>query len=250
MAIDLTWSKGLCPQKTFYLRPTWDPDFVHLALFSAGVISTETLLWQVIDWLSKGKITEWMEWFSQTDAPETFLGRVFLFAVVVAISEELLFRGFFVTAFYQWGPAWAVIFSSIIFAVLHQPAVMPGAFVIGVVAALAVLRYDSLVPAVLIHAAGNLLPQLVGKYHDLVKASWAEIICVGGRLAVVVVVFVFRHRLAWLWHEFRSLWQEFTEKPKSGARFSELIRQWPWVLLSVILGIQLIFMLLVPFIEP
>jgi hypothetical protein len=29
-----------------------------------------------------------------------------------------------------------------------------------------------------------------------------------------------------------------------------LIRQWPWVLLSVILGIQLIFMLLVPFIEP
>lgn len=249
VAIYLTWSKGLCLKKTFYLRSIWDPDFGYLALFSAGLKSLTLLVLQTVDWLTKGRLGEWMEWFSRSDLSGSFMGSVLVLAVLVPITEELLFRGFSLTAFSRWGQGWAVVFPSIIFALFHLPVVIPGAFIIGVVAAMAVVRYHSIIPAVLMHAAGNLLPQLIGKYHDLVKTSWAEIFCTGARLALVVSVFVFRHKFVWLWHEFRRLWQEFTESPQFKLRFKELMRQWPWVLVFTMLGIAIIGFVLIPHVE-
>ncbi|MGI6620634.1 MAG: CPBP family intramembrane glutamic endopeptidase [Bacillota bacterium] len=249
VAIYLSWSKGLCIKDTFYLRLRWDPDFRYLALLSAGFMSLEILLLEGVNWLTKGKLAEWMELYDVRDHPESFLVRILLTAVLVPIAEELLFRGFSVSAFSGWGQGWAVVFPSIIFALVHPPAMMPGAFVIGVLATMVVLRYNSIVPAVLMHAAANLLPLLAGRLVEMAGVAWAETIAEVALMAIVVSVFMFRRKFSWLWQEFRRMWRQFTEKPQSGMRFKELVRQWPWILMFVFLAANLILIVLIPFVE-
>ena len=58
----------------------------------------------------------------------------------------------------------------------------------------------------------NFLPQVMWKYHCLVTAFWTEAFC-AGRLALVVLMFAFRHRFVRLWHEFCRLWRNLSKSP-------------------------------------
>lgn len=249
VAIYLTRVKGLGLKKTFYLSRTWDPEFGWLALFSAGIMSLTALLSNVVNWLTKGGLAKWVELLPIRHRPESLFVNLLITVVLVPITEELMFRGFMLSAFSGWGRGWAVIFPSILFAVVHLPLTMPGAFAMGVVAAIAVLRYRSLVPAVVMHAVGNFLPVLTNQLVGLLGQPWGDVLGVGGLTAVAVLVFVFRRKFMWLWQEFRCLWQEFAEKPQLGLRFRELIKQWPWILLFIFIMINLVLIIVVPFIE-
>ena len=67
-------------------------------------------------------------------------------------------------------------------------------------------------------AAKNFLPQVMWKYHCLVTVSWTEAFCVAGRLALVVLMFAFRHRFVRLWHEFCRLWRQFVQEAPVGDK--------------------------------
>ena len=106
-------------------------------------------------------------------------------------------------------------------------------------------RY-TIVPAVLIRR-GQSLPLLAGRLVEMAGVAWAETIAEVALMAIVVSVFMFRRKFSWLWQEFRRMWRQFTEKPQSGMRFKELVRQWPWILMFVFLAANLILIVLIPF---
>ncbi len=245
VAICLAWSKGLSLKTVFHVNRVRNPDYGYFAILGVGLVSFELLLMQGINWLLGGRLTEWLGLLPSHDMPDSLVGSILLIAVLVPIAEELLFRGFCVTAFSQWGFGWAVMFPSIIFALSHHPVKIAGAFVMAVLAAISLIHYQSVIPAVLMHAASNLFVRFFAEFHQLAESPLSEVFCVGIRLVFVALVFVFRSRLAWLWHEFRRLWSEFTEKPQFGVRFKTLLKNWSWILIFILLGISVLGTVLV-----
>jgi len=88
--------------------------------------------------------------------------------VLVPAAEELLFRGFLLTWLRRRFPSSragavaAALVSAVIFAACHvAPPVMAYVFVLGLVLAWARMRFDSLLPGFLLHAANNALVTLV-----------------------------------------------------------------------------------------
>lgn len=82
---------------------------------------------------------------------------LFLGGVVAPLAEEVLFRGFVYTGLRSaWGVGWALVISSLIFAVIHGFAgVIPPIFVMAIILALTYEYTGSLWPAVAVHAAVN-----------------------------------------------------------------------------------------------
>lgn len=78
-------------------------------------------------------------------------------SLAAPIAEEFFFRGLvFRYLRVRSGLALAVFGSAALFAVLHlTPQLMPALFVFGIVQALVVHRFDSLYPAILLHALNN-----------------------------------------------------------------------------------------------
>lgn len=78
-------------------------------------------------------------------------------SVAAPIAEELYFRGLmFRYLRSQSGFITALLVSSALFALFHvTPPLMPALFVFGIVQALVMHRFDSLYPAILLHALNN-----------------------------------------------------------------------------------------------
>jgi sodium transport system permease protein len=124
-------------------------------------------------------------------ALEAFMGlplglRLLLLALLPAICEEVLFRGFVLTGLrHRFGPVRAVILCGILFGVLHlSPARIPVTAALGIVLAILALRGDSLLPAVLCHALYNGL--IIGG-DDLLPSAWI-VQTGGGGFAPLVIV--------------------------------------------------------------
>ena len=83
---------------------------------------------------------------------------VLLVCVLVPVGEEVFFRGFVYGTLRRWGVAVGVALSALFFAAVHQQIVhfLPIA-VLGVVLALLYEWTGSLLPAVIVHAANNLV---------------------------------------------------------------------------------------------
>lgn len=81
-------------------------------------------------------------------------------AVIGPLSEELLFRGGVLTSIHQkyasQGPASAIAFSAVLFALIHlNPAQMPAAFILGLLLGFAYWWTGSLAAPVCIHVFNN-----------------------------------------------------------------------------------------------
>jgi sodium transport system permease protein len=90
-----------------------------------------------------------------------------LMALVPAVCEEFLFRGWTLAAFLGGEPApgrrfWAVVAQAAAFAVFHLlPERMPQTFALGLVLGAIVVATRSLLPAIVCHLAHNSMPLLV-----------------------------------------------------------------------------------------
>ncbi len=77
-------------------------------------------------------------------------------AIVPAFSEEILFRGAVLSSLRKHGDAFAIFVSSALFGLFHGNFVqIPFAFIVGLVLAWSVVYTNSMLPAILIHAANN-----------------------------------------------------------------------------------------------
>lgn len=91
---------------------------------------------------------------------------VVLVCVLVPIGEEMFFRGFVYGTLRRWGVAAGAVLSALFFAVVHQQVVhfLPIAL-LGVILAVIYERTGSLLPAMVVHAANNLVAVLGALYR-------------------------------------------------------------------------------------
>jgi membrane protease YdiL (CAAX protease family) len=88
---------------------------------------------------------------------ENYILLLLLIAIVAPVGEELVFRGMLYGFFRAHrGVAFGIALSAALFAVAHViPVLLPSLLLLGVVLALVVERYASLVPAIALHALNN-----------------------------------------------------------------------------------------------
>jgi sodium transport system permease protein len=120
-----------------------------------------------------------------------------LMAVLPAIGEELLFRGWVFAAFAGAAPARgrlaaAIIAQAACFAVVHLlPERMPQTFVLGIVLAVIVVRTGSLLPAIVGHLAHNSMPLvLMSLTGDATPAAAGPAIPARALAAAAAAVFI------------------------------------------------------------
>lgn len=97
--------------------------------------------------------------------PEVYSGShimsaIFTLSVVAPLTEELLFRGFFLQSYLnQRSKAQSIIISSLLFASFHlNPWQFTGAFVCGVIFSIWFVEFKSLLPCLIGHAIFNIFP--------------------------------------------------------------------------------------------
>lgn len=81
---------------------------------------------------------------------------IILLGILPAIFEELLFRGIILNGLKQYGKVKAVIFSALLFALLHgsiDQTLYP--IILGIVLAVVALKTNSVIPSILIHFVNN-----------------------------------------------------------------------------------------------
>jgi len=148
-------------------------------------------------------ITRYLFWFlgisfyePLTVLPSDILGTVLYIinmTILPAIFEEFAFRGIFMQSFRRFGDSFALLTSSILFALVHiSPISMPHAFIMGLVIGYFVLFTGSLHTGMIIHFVYNLLavvisqlyllePSLGNMLFHIIQASFA----VSGLIAMV-----------------------------------------------------------------
>lgn len=81
---------------------------------------------------------------------------VLQYAVLPAVLEELLFRGALLGRLQKYGDAFALLFSSAVFALMHHDlSVFPGIFLMGLIFGYMAIKSDSLFPSMLMHFLNN-----------------------------------------------------------------------------------------------
>lgn len=119
-------------------------------------------------WLFEGPfVADWLSgsWYGLAN-----MLNALLIVLLAPLVEEVLFRGLLLPAWAgRWGMRPAVIFSSLIFAVLHLNIL--GGFVFGVVTALVYLRTRRLLVPLVIHVTHNALAWLLILGETLLEAQ-------------------------------------------------------------------------------
>ena len=88
----------------------------------------------------------------------TFIVTTFITAVTPAFAEEFLFRGVILGKLRPYGDGFALIISSVLFALMHcNIGQIPFAFIGGTIFGFVTIKTNSMLPAMIIHGLNNLI---------------------------------------------------------------------------------------------
>ena len=117
-----------------------------------------------------------------------------LYCIVAPVCEELLFRGLILQSLRRYGNRFAILLSSILFALLHGSiAQLPLTFLLGVALGVFALWCHSIVATIFIHAGVNALSYavvLLGRDVGQMDAQRVFIAFGAGSLTVLVVALI------------------------------------------------------------
>jgi len=144
--------------------------------------------------------TELVSTAARAAGPGTMLLLIFALAVVPAVVEESMFRGF-ITAAFEKSPLAALLWPTLLFGAFHlEPTQAVGTMILGAGFALARLWTGSLVPGIVVHAVYNAAVLVAVRYSDEVPQPGRPIelapLAVGLGLAAVGVALLARGRFA------------------------------------------------------
>lgn len=113
---------------------------------------------------------------------------LFVFALTPAVCEEFLFRGFVLSSLHKMSGVWAVVFSSLLFGLMHVltsnvlavERLLPSTFM-GLILGFIALRTGSLWPGIVVHALHNGFLLSVSHYQDIIK-RWGILVNEGEHL--------------------------------------------------------------------
>lgn len=113
---------------------------------------------------------------------------LFVFALTPAVCEEFLFRGFVLSSLHKMSGFWAVVFSSLLFGLMHVltsnvlavERLLPSTFM-GLILGFIAVRTGSLWPGIVVHAVHNGFLLSVSHYQDTIK-RWGILVNDGEHL--------------------------------------------------------------------
>jgi sodium transport system permease protein len=173
---------ALLASRLFYLDrraifPLARPGLALVAGTVAGTLSLNHLLtvagtWQERIFPVPPFYREALEELLRSRGPGDFIGLLVVFAVVPAVCEEILFRGFLqsglVRAFQR--PSAGIACTAAIFALFHLlPQLYPGTFVLGLFVGWLAQSSGTLIPAMLAHGLNNALSIAFDNAPDAVQ---------------------------------------------------------------------------------
>ena len=104
------------------------------------------------------------EMFTKLLDENSMIVLIFVVGVMPGITEELVFRGFILHGFKKFGTKKAILFSSLLFALMHMhPARFLFTFVLGILFALLTIRTGTIWYSVLIHFLINTISVIIAK---------------------------------------------------------------------------------------
>jgi membrane protease YdiL (CAAX protease family) len=194
-------------------------------------VSLEMLAVSLLDSITGGAFGRWAVSFTPDRLPDSLWGAILLIGVVVPVTEELFFRGFFLSAFEGWGAGWAVVFPSALFAFFHAPTAIPGAFLLAATSAILAMRSGSILPSLALHMAWNLYAMVAAilEYYG----AWAFYLTLCGS---VLLIFRFRSEYGRLWSAFRDAWRGLRDEPGVLSRLRSLWGHWSYKVISVLVA--------------
>ncbi|HIA18229.1 MAG TPA: CPBP family intramembrane metalloprotease [Planctomycetes bacterium] len=147
------------PTKTFLVRSTSAWSCLLAILLAVCLHPLAMQLQNLIQWIYpiNSGTAEALQPISKLIADTPWYYVILVIAVVPAICEELVFRGFLLSGFRRLGKAWsAIALSSLFFAIIHgilQQSL--NAFAIGLVIGYIAVKTGSLLPCILYHLTHN-----------------------------------------------------------------------------------------------
>jgi len=98
-------------------------------------------------------------------------------SVIPAVFEELLCRGAIMQSLRRFGDPFALVVSSILFAMMHRNFLQgPNAFLAGLVLGYFTLRSGSLIPAIIMHFINNLVTGFLLIFTQRMPAEYAQVL--------------------------------------------------------------------------
>lgn len=127
-----------------------------IAIF-ANVVSTWIMNWLTVLGVPEPEMPDLLE-----PTLVSLLLNVVSTAVLPALIEEMIFRGYILGSFRPHGDGLAVVLSAALFAVFHGNVLqIPFAFILGLVMGYLTVQTDSIWPAVVLHFTNNLMSVLL-----------------------------------------------------------------------------------------
>lgn len=125
-----------------------------LALLGVFLVNDITILWSIP--FQKLGLDVFAGGFPTPANTRELALSIFTMAAIPAVCEEFLFRGVILSAFERCGTKHAVVFSALLFALLHGSIIgAPSQFILGVVLALLVFWTDSIYAGLIYHTVHN-----------------------------------------------------------------------------------------------
>lgn len=157
---------GIYGRARGYPGPGWDRlgGGATLAMLLVG-ISIAVLVWAAVAALrlAIGWSHPYVPWWAASSVASAPVGNVVLAVLVAPVVEELVFRGVLYRSLRTRLPVGAAVaLTTVAFTVGHASGSVPGALLLGVVAAMAYERTRTLLAPVAVHAASNAAMLLFG----------------------------------------------------------------------------------------
>lgn len=166
-----------------YLRKKTDTEIFEFQKPNDDILAILSVPFGMFVCLTANYITTWIMVFAQSfgfkltspeiTVPESFSGRLFYIvsiAVVPALTEEAAIRGCIMQPLRKHGDRFAVIASSLIFAILHGNFIQaPFAFIVGLGLGYICCITDSLWPPIIIHFVNNLYSVIISFLQKDIK---------------------------------------------------------------------------------
>ena len=146
--------------------------FLALAVSVIGLTSSSFLV-HLLGWFNLSPHTNFQ--MPQDPVALTLFG--IQLCVITPLVEECVFRGVVFQSMRRFGDSFALMFSSVLFALFHLNLVQaPNAFLMGLVMGYAVLHSGSLWVGIIIHAVNNFLSFILQMISGLMPAEYQEIL--------------------------------------------------------------------------
>ncbi|MFT8887721.1 MAG: CPBP family intramembrane glutamic endopeptidase [Ethanoligenens sp.] len=119
---------------------------------------------------------------------------VLFFCVLAPFCEEFIFRGVILQSLRPYGNGFAILFSSLLFAMMHgNLAQFPLAFLVGLALGYFVIQFDSIWATILMHASVNLMATVVNYVELRAGSMVGNLLYMGlgvGLLAIAISMIV------------------------------------------------------------